>query len=329
MRQLQLSHTDNVSRLFRIEDDFKDVEHAGDVDLARTYDVVDTHVHIWTPSAGILPWLTQDRVTFEGDYGPIAHDFSVDNLERLAENAPVRLRKFVDMEVNASDPLAEARIAQEAADQADLPVAIVAGADLRKRDVEATLEEEASYPDVRGVRQSLNTHPDAVYTFVDYEYMDDPKWRKGLALLSKYGLSFDVQLYPSQFAKAAELFEAHTDTVFIIDHAGMLLERTLHGWTEWRTGLIDMASHENVFMKISGLGILDHHWTLESIKPYVFTCLEAFGIDRCMFASNFPVDGMQASYAEVWSGFLLATEGLSETERRRLLVENAERVYRF
>jgi len=159
--------------------------------------------------------------------------------------------------------------------------------------------------------------------------MANPTWRKNFSLLRKFNMSFDMQLYPHQNEEALGLIREHPDTLFIINHAGMYADRTLEGWRQWRDGLRLLAAPENTVMKISGIGMLDHNWTVESFRPYVLECLDAFGLQRCVFASNFPVDKLFGTYTDTWLAFAQIIDGFSPQEQRALLCSNAERVYRI
>jgi predicted TIM-barrel fold metal-dependent hydrolase len=93
--------------------------------------------------------------------------------------------------------------------------------------------------------------------------------------------------------------------------------------------MTSLASADNVFCKISGLGMGDWKWTEDSIRPFVLHAIEAFGVNRCMFASNFPVDRLFSSYDAVFDAFKAITRDFSADERRALFHDNAERVYRL
>jgi predicted TIM-barrel fold metal-dependent hydrolase len=101
------------------------------------------------------------------------------------------------------------------------------------------------------------------------------------------------------------------------------------GWRQWRDGMRGLATCPNVMVKISGLGMVDHAWTVESIRPYVLETIDAFGVDRCMFASNFPVDRLHGSYRAVWQAFADVIAGASDAEHAALFRDNAMRVYRL
>jgi predicted TIM-barrel fold metal-dependent hydrolase len=90
-----------------------------------------------------------------------------------------------------------------------------------------------------------------------------------------------------------------------------------------------MAIHPHVSVKISGFGMFDPAWTTDSIRPLVRETITIFGVDRCMFASNFPVDRVWSTYARLLEAFASITAGLSATERRKLFHDNAARIYRL
>jgi predicted TIM-barrel fold metal-dependent hydrolase len=93
--------------------------------------------------------------------------------------------------------------------------------------------------------------------------------------------------------------------------------------------MVAMAANPNVMVKISGMGMIDHSWTIESIRPYVLQTIDSFGVDRCMFASNFPVDRLYGSYSALWHAFDSCVAGFSESDKEKLFRTNAERSYRI
>jgi predicted TIM-barrel fold metal-dependent hydrolase len=115
----------------------------------------------------------------------------------------------------------------------------------------------------------------------------------------------------------------------ILNHAGMWADRDLGGWRAWKAGLRRLAALPNVMVKISGLGMLDLHWTEGSIRPLVLETIDAFGTDRAMFASNFPVDKLFSTFPVLWTAFDAITAGLTPAERTNLMCDNAVRAYRL
>jgi predicted TIM-barrel fold metal-dependent hydrolase len=292
--------------------------------------VVDPHMHLWDLERLHYPWLAHPKVTFSGDNKLLASTYRMADYLAEAEGIEVLAVVHVDAGHDAADPLAETRWLQAQADAGAFPQGIVAYADLSKPDVEALLEAHAAHRNVRGIRQILNVHADPLFDYVGRHYLHEPAWRSGFALLEKFGLSFDLQIYPSQMPDAAGLARAHPDTALILNHTGMFVDRgSVAGWREWRDGLRALAANPNVSVKISGLGMVDHGWSVESIRPYVLETIDAFGVARCMFASNFPVDRLHGSYRAVWQGFAQAVAGASQAEHAALFRENALRIYRL
>ena len=128
---------------------------------------------------------------------------------------------------------------------------------------------------------------------------------------------------------AAHLAARHPNVPLIVNHAGMPAEKDAAGIEAWRAGMRALAARSNVSVKISGLAMLDWHWTRESLKPFVLETLAIFGADRVMLASNFPVDrlfGAHAAFTDTYSSILA---GASFEERSKLFARNAERIYRI
>jgi predicted TIM-barrel fold metal-dependent hydrolase len=239
----------------------------------------------------------------------------------------------IDAAHDPAAPLKETQWLQSLADEPGshgMPQGIVAYADLASPDVDRLLEAHAAHRNVRGIRQTLNVHPDPNYDYVGRHFMREPPWRRGFALLHKHGLSFDLQIYPGQMAEAAELAGAHPETAIVLNHTGMFVDRgSVAGWREWRDGLRALAARPNVGVKISGLGMIDHPWTVESLRPYALEAIDAFGVGRAMFASNFPVDRLYGSYAALWSAYERIVADMTAGERDALFRANAERFYRI
>ncbi|MBL8580664.1 MAG: amidohydrolase family protein [Rhizobiaceae bacterium] len=290
--------------------------------------IVDPHVHLWNLSSGLYPGLEKPSTGFIGNNAPIARSYLLDEL--LAEGHDAfEIAKIVNVEAFPTRPLDETILLQQLADRTGFPQAIVAAADLADAGCESLLASHAERRNVRGIRQVLNTHADPFYAYVAEDFLGNPAWRRNFGLLRRWNLSFDLQLYPQQMRAAAELAAAYPDVQIVLNHAGMFVDRTLAGWRQWRDGLALLAAHENVAVKISGLGMFDHGWTLESLRPYILTTLDAFGLRRAMFASNFPVDKLFGSYTDLWHAFSAAVADMSDDERAALFRTNAERIYRI
>lgn len=297
--------------------------------------VVDPHVHFWDLDTHRYPWLANPGTSFVGDAERLRHNYLPSDLAR--EAGTIEILKVVHVEANHDplDPVEETRWLQSLADGTDgpgigLPNGIVAAADLSRTNIEETLVAHATFANTRGIRQILNVHADPLYGYVETHFMRNPAWRKNFALLQRYGLSFDLQIYPSQMQEAAQFARLHSNTQFVLDHTGMFVDRdSPAGYRAWRDGLRLLSACPNVALKISGLAMFDHHWTIESLRPYVLEAIDAFGVERAMFASNFPVDRLFGTYEDLWNAYARIVAGASEADRAALFRANAERVYRI
>ncbi len=176
----------------------------------------------------------------------------------------------------------------------------------------------------------------------------DPKFREGFACLQKYGLSFDAWLYHPQLMELVDLARAFPDIPIIVDHIGGPLGTGPYAgkqeevFQEWKRGIAALATCPNVVVKLGGLGmpICGFGWheratppnsaeLAEAMAPYYLWCIEQFGVDRCMFESNFPVDKRSYSYTVLWNAFKLISKGFSPEERAALFHDTAVRVYRL
>lgn len=290
--------------------------------------VVDPHIHLWDMS-GRYSWLGQPGANFLGDSSSLAKDHLPADFRRDAGD--IEVLKVVHIDAIADDAVAETAWLESLADGADrFPDAIVAYVDLSRPDADEMLARQKSFRSVRGIRQILNVHPDPVYDYVGRHFMREDAWQANFKLLAKYGLSFDLQLYPSQMPEAAALAAANPEIPIALNHTGMFADRnSVVGWTGWRDGLRALSACPNIHVKISGLGMFDHKWTRESFRPYVLEAIDAFGVDRAMFASNFPVDRLFSTYSDLWRAFADIVSDMPEGDRDKLFRTNAECFYRI
>jgi predicted TIM-barrel fold metal-dependent hydrolase len=159
--------------------------------------------------------------------------------------------------------------------------------------------------------------------------MGDPRWRAGFARLAPLGLSFDLQTPWWHLEEAAALARAFPDTLIILDHAGLPADRSPEGLGAWGAAMAALAARPNVAVKISGLGVPGATWTAAANRAVVRRVLDLFGVERAMFASNFPVDGLVASFDTIYRGFAAIVADLAPADRRRLFHDNAVRLYRL
>jgi predicted TIM-barrel fold metal-dependent hydrolase len=176
----------------------------------------------------------------------------------------------------------------------------------------------------------------------------DRKFREGFAQLKKYGLTFDAWLYHTQIAGLAGLAQAFPDTPIVLNHIGGPLaigpyaSRRAEVFEDWKKGVEVLSKCPNATIKLGGLGMPMmgfgwHQWPkppdstqlARAMAPYFHWCIEKFGVDRCMFESNFPVDKQAYSYTVLWNAFKRFARSFSASERAALFHDTAVRVYRL
>ena len=233
---------------------------------------------------------------------------------------------------------------------------IVAGADLQLGDQVAPVLELMAHSAggrLRGVRNPVVWHasPDvqsSTATPPPKGLMADTAFRKGVVQLGLLGLSLDVWAYHTQLGEVYELAKANPKVTVIVDHFGGPVGVGPHAsdmsemFKQWRAGIALVASLPNTVIKMGGAGMpvfgirFDQAPTppaseqlATAWRAYFETCIEFFGVDRCMFESNFPVDKGMFSYQVLWNGFKRLAKDCSAAEKTALFSATAERVYRL
>lgn len=218
---------------------------------------------------------------------------------------------YIEAEWDPRDPAGEMTFVARLRGASGLPTVAVAQAWLDRDDCAAVLEAHARHGFVRGVRHKPRPGQ-----------MDDVHWRAGYARLAPLALHFELQAPWPELASAARLARDFPDTSLVLNHAGLPLPGQLDGW---QAAMAEPARCANVAVKISGLGNLD----TATQRRVIGTVLHLFGTRRAMFASNYPVDRLRASYDAIYQSFDEATRGMSAAERRDLFHDNAVRIYRM
>jgi predicted TIM-barrel fold metal-dependent hydrolase len=293
--------------------------------------IIDAHHHLWDLEHGRYPWLQGPMAKRSfGDFSKIRRSYRIEDYLADTKNQNVVKSVHLQAEYDHTDPVAETRWLQGVADAHGFPHAIVAFADLAAPGLGALLEQHCRYRNVRGIRQLLNWHPDPLKTFTaSPDIIASAAWQGGYRLLREFGLSFDLQIYYGQMEEGYQLAKRFPETQIILNHTGMPADRTPEDVAGWRRGMKRLAEAPNVACKISGLGMVDLTWTVDSIRPFVLDAIEAFGVDRCAFASNFPVDSLFSSYDAIFDAFKAITRDFPAGDRAKLFHDNAARLYRI
>ena len=288
--------------------------------------IVDAHHHIWDPRANPHPWLTGAAILFRyGDYAAIRGPFLWADFDRAAAGWDVAASITMEGEWDPADPVGETRWLQRLATAEGRPAAHVAQAWLDAWNVEEVLAGNAASAITRAVRHKPRANPGPGGPPGG---MTDPAFIAGFRRLAAHGLHFELQT-PWWHLDEAIVLAATADTMIVLNHAGLPSDRSPEGLASWRAAMARLVEVPQIRVKISGLGLSGGGWDPATNRDIIRATIDLFGPTRCMFASNFPVDGLCATYHTIWSEFDQATEDLTPDERASLFHATAIDTYRL
>lgn len=298
--------------------------------------IVDAHHHLWRLDGAIrYPWLQEayDPAHFIlGDYDALRRHFDVPAFRRaLPARTTVVASVHVEAECARGDALAETRWLHRVAAADRLPAAVVAWIDLLADDAGERIAEQSAYPLVRGVRFKPRTSRTPNETVDGALSLRDPRWPRALERLTSFGLSWDLRLPFWHLEEAASLLSRVPAVDVVLEHAGLPWDRSQAGLACWRRGMEALASHPRVTVKLSEFGLRDAEWNEAENRRIIAEAIAIFGTERCMFASNFPVAGLRATYSTLVDTMsaAMADRDLSAAARRAVWHDNAVRIYRL
>jgi L-fuconolactonase len=280
--------------------------------------VVDAHVHIWDPArTDWYPYLSHPQAPESADSSRMFRPFDVDTYH--AEAAGWNVEKFINVAAATGRHSIEETIELDGAAQArGGPDAIIGGIPPTDTVDEALelLDRQMTASRLRGVR------PMGRYEgpLPDAGVLDG---------LRERNLLFELMSHPDQLQEAATQLASFDDLVVVVEHTGWPRSSSDEERALWRNGMDALAGlGANVVCKLSGLAMPLGSMSVDAFAPWLEYAIEVFGVDRCMFASNFPVDSMYGTFDELYAVFSAVTAGLDSESRKKLFAGNAESVYR-
>jgi predicted TIM-barrel fold metal-dependent hydrolase len=297
--------------------------------------IVDAHHHLWdlNNKDTKYSWLmVTEGEAFFGDYAAIRKNYLLEDYIEDTKSQNIIKSVHVQAEHDDDKPVNETAWLQNLADthSSKLPNAIVAFADFSKNNVSEILDAHQEYKNTRGIRQILSYNKDEPkYSHATEDFMKNSSWVENFKHIRNRNLSFDIQIYKHQMEDAVNLANKYNDILFILNHTGEPCYQSKEYIESWEENMKKLAKCENVVAKISGLGMFDPEWTIDSTRIFVEKTIQIFGIERCMFASNFPVDKIFNSFDTYWNSFKEITKHYSENDKKLLFSSNAEKYYRI
>ncbi len=285
-------------------------------------EIVDTHLHLWDLRVLRLPWVASATGKAKD---VLAHDHLLSDYAKATEGLKVTRAVYMEVDVAVEDEVKEAEYVTRICAEGRSPMraAVISGRPASE-DFAAYLDRFNGNRYIKGLRQVLHTPATAPKLCLEEPFV------RGVRLLGERGLSFDLCLRNDQLESGAELIDRCPGTRFILDHCGNphAGSNDLEGW---RKGLekIARAKNPNVMCKVSGIygNVNVEDWPAERLKPIVRTVIDQFGWDRVMFAGDWPVVNLGASF-RVWVETLrtIVVED-SQSNQAKLFRDNAMKFY--
>ena len=270
---------------------------------------IDAHQHFWKFDPVRDAWITDDMKVIQRDFLP-------------NDLAPILADNDVDgcVAVQADQSIKETEFLLSLAEQHDIIKAVVGWVDLQDEQVGKVIEKYAENNYLKGIRHIVQAEPAG--------FLLKKQFQQGITALEKHKLVYDVLIVHPQLQEAVEFVSAFPTQPFVVDH---LAKPDIKSGEidQWKQGMQQLAEHENVVCKLSGM-VTEADWTnwsREELYPYIDSVVEAFGTDRLLVGSDWPVCLLAADYAEVIGIMNQYFEQFSETEKANIFGANAKRIY--
>jgi len=275
-----------------------------------TYDCIDSHHHFWLYDPARHEWITEEMFAIRKDFLP--KDFE----PVLKQNG---ISGSVLVQVDQTEEENEFQLKN--AEENDFIKGVVGWVDLQSRNVEERLEFYRQYKKMKGFRHVLQGEADRAL-------MLKPAFMNGISKLKRYGYTYDILIYTDQLKHTKEFVTAFPDQPFVIDHLAKPNIKE-HKMDEWKKDIEAVAQHENVYCKISGMVTEAdwENWKKEDFTPYLDVIVHAFGTDRIMYGSDWPVCLVAATYEQMKSIVDDYFSSFSKDEREKFFGKNVIKFY--
>ena len=271
---------------------------------------IDAHQHFWKYHPSTHSWINEKMVKIRQDFLPV-------DLE------PILIKNKIDgcIAVQAQQNEEETKFLLHLAYLNPFIKGVVGWVNLLSEDLEQKLIEYSSQPKLKGFRHSLQDEADTTFIL-------QPKFQRGLRLLHKYNFTYDLLIKPNQFNATIKAVNSYNEIPMVLDH---LAKPNIQSGEvkQWKEDIFSLAKHDSVMCKISGMVTEAdwHKWKYEDLLRYMEIVLEAFGPNRLMFGSDWPVCLLAAEYKNVINIVERFIEKLTSDEQNKIMGGNAEKFY--
>ena len=271
--------------------------------------VIDAHHHLWSYSAIEYEWIDDRMGALRRDFLPT--DF-IDELATAGIDGAVT--------VQSRQTLEETHWLLELAERYKQILGVVGWAPIASPDFETSLETLKANPKLVGLRHVVQAEPQ--------DFLDGEDFNRGIRAMHGTGLVYDLLVVEHQLEEAIRFVDRHPQQIFVLDHIAK--PKIAAAEIEpWRTRIQELSKRSNVCCKVSGMVTEDSwsHWSIESLRPYLDTVVNAFGADRLMAGSDWPVCLVASGYAQWWQVLQNYFANSSNDERANIFGATANRIY--
>ena len=276
--------------------------------------MIDAHQHYWNPARGDYDWMPMDNAILARPYTP--HDLAPALIDAGISHTVL---------VQAAATVEETEYMLGIADATDSVAGVVGWVDFERPDHRAHLERLAGHPKFKGVRPMIQDIPD-----VDWMLRDDVQW--GYQAVTDLDLTFDALGFPQHLDNFLTLLSRYPDMRVVLDHCmkPVIRAHSPENLDRWAAGMTRLANETQAYCKFSGLVTeATEDWTVEALRPYADHVIEAFGPDRVMWGSDWPVCRLRGEYTDWRKAAVELTSDLSDEERHRIFQGTAREFYRL
>lgn len=274
---------------------------------------IDTHQHFWKINDTEYPWITEELAAIRRDFLPT-------DLEPILQACDLQ----ASIAVQARQKVEETEWLLELAKSHDSIVGVVGWVPLAQNQAEPYLEKFAADDNLLAVRHVVQDEEDP-------QFILGKEFNEGVARLKNYGLVYDILIFARQLAPSIQFVDQHPDQPMVLDHIAKPTIRRGNFDAEWRDHMLELGKRPNVFCKISGMAteVRDSEWDVELLRPYFETTLEAFGADRLVYGSDWPVCLLKTEYERWYQTVSELISSLSESEQKAIWDENVRKAYKM
>lgn len=272
---------------------------------------IDSHHHFWNYSPEQYGWIGEQMSVLRQDFGPA---------ELLTEIRPAGIDGVVSVQARQSE--LETEWLLKIADEHDFVRGVVGWVPLALEHAEASIERWSHSRKLKSLRHVVQDEPDDAFIL-------GKEFNRGVALLKKYSLVYDILIFAKHLPNTIRFVDQHPEQSFVLDHIAKPTIQAEHFDSDWERNLRELAKRENVTCKFSGVAteVRDAAWTIETIRRYWDVAWDSFGAERLMYGSDWPVCKLKTEYSRWVETVQQLSSSLSDSEKANFWGANAIRAY--